>query len=71
MSGGPIYIAEYVVVEANCTDDACVPLADVMAVSTQSTSLAFHRKRFGEWKNGSPLNYYWNHLLYTPFQPRL
>ncbi|KAE8291183.1 Alpha-2-HS-glycoprotein [Larimichthys crocea] len=32
VSGGPVYIAEYVVVEANCTDDVCVPLADVMAV---------------------------------------
>lgn len=45
MSGGPVYIAEYVVVEANCTDDVCVPLADVMAVSTQSTSLDFHNKK--------------------------
>ncbi|XP_038574378.1 alpha-2-HS-glycoprotein 2 [Micropterus salmoides] len=32
VSGGPIYFAEYIVVEANCTDDACVPLNDVMAV---------------------------------------
>ncbi|XP_073348088.1 alpha-2-HS-glycoprotein-like [Pagrus major] len=31
VSGGPIYIAEYVVVEANCTDDTCVPLGDAMA----------------------------------------
>uniref|UniRef100_A0A8C4HJ01 Cystatin fetuin-A-type domain-containing protein n=1 Tax=Dicentrarchus labrax TaxID=13489 RepID=A0A8C4HJ01_DICLA len=32
VSGGPIYVAEYVVVEANCTDDVCVPLNDAMAV---------------------------------------
>ncbi|XP_078119880.1 alpha-2-HS-glycoprotein-like [Sander vitreus] len=31
VSGGPIYFAEYVVVEANCIDDACVPLNDTMA----------------------------------------
>ncbi|KAK1879743.1 Alpha-2-HS-glycoprotein [Dissostichus eleginoides] len=31
VSGGPIYLAEYVVVEANCTDDPCVPLNDAMA----------------------------------------
>ncbi|XP_070701823.1 alpha-2-HS-glycoprotein-like [Pempheris klunzingeri] len=31
VSGGPIYIAEYVVIEANCTDDVCVPLTDAMA----------------------------------------
>ncbi|XP_068594377.1 alpha-2-HS-glycoprotein-like [Cebidichthys violaceus] len=32
VSGGPIYYAEYVVAEANCTDDACVPLHDATAV---------------------------------------
>ncbi|KAK9538923.1 hypothetical protein VZT92_004064 [Zoarces viviparus] len=31
VSGGPIYFAEYVVVEATCTDDACVPLHDATA----------------------------------------
>ncbi|KAM6920823.1 alpha-2-HS-glycoprotein-like [Lycodopsis pacificus] len=31
VSGGLIYFAEYVVVEANCTDDACVPLHDATA----------------------------------------
>ncbi|KAI3375166.1 hypothetical protein L3Q82_021683 [Scortum barcoo] len=31
VSGGPIYLVEYVVVEANCTDGACVPLNDIMA----------------------------------------
>ncbi|KAM7379012.1 hypothetical protein PAMP_004592 [Pampus punctatissimus] len=31
VSGGPIYLAEYVVIEANCTDDACVPLNDATA----------------------------------------
>ncbi|XP_033993337.1 alpha-2-HS-glycoprotein-like isoform X2 [Trematomus bernacchii] len=31
VSGGLIYLAEYVVVEANCTDDPCVPLNDAMA----------------------------------------
>nr|XP_046263985.1 alpha-2-HS-glycoprotein 2 [Scatophagus argus] len=31
VSGGPIYFAEYVVIEANCTDDACLPLSDAMA----------------------------------------
>ncbi|KAM9350139.1 alpha-2-HS-glycoprotein-like [Symphorus nematophorus] len=31
VSGGAIYLAEYIVAEANCTDDACVPLNDPMA----------------------------------------
>ncbi|XP_075953677.1 alpha-2-HS-glycoprotein-like [Anarhichas minor] len=31
VSGGLIYFAEYVVVEANCIDDACVPLHDATA----------------------------------------
>ncbi|XP_037644315.1 alpha-2-HS-glycoprotein-like isoform X1 [Sebastes umbrosus] len=31
VSGGPFYSAEYVVVEANCTNDVCVPLDDAMA----------------------------------------
>ncbi|XP_069020758.1 alpha-2-HS-glycoprotein 2 [Embiotoca jacksoni] len=31
VSGGPIYIAEYVVTEANCIDDPCMPLNDTMA----------------------------------------
>ncbi|KAM9845426.1 alpha-2-HS-glycoprotein-like [Aulostomus maculatus] len=32
VSGGPVYLAEYVVVEANCTDDICEPLNDATAV---------------------------------------
>ncbi|WP_289465531.1 cystatin domain-containing protein, partial [Klebsiella pneumoniae] len=28
VSGGPQYSVEYVIVEANCTDDVCVPLSD-------------------------------------------
>uniref|UniRef100_A0A8C6WFP0 Alpha-2-HS-glycoprotein 2 n=1 Tax=Neogobius melanostomus TaxID=47308 RepID=A0A8C6WFP0_9GOBI len=31
VSGGPIFFAEYVVVEANCTEDVCEPLNDAMA----------------------------------------
>ncbi|XP_061550361.1 alpha-2-HS-glycoprotein 2 [Phycodurus eques] len=31
VSGGPRYLAEYVIAEANCTNDVCVPLNDVMA----------------------------------------
>ncbi|KAK5859502.1 hypothetical protein PBY51_021055 [Eleginops maclovinus] len=31
VSGGLVYLAEYVVVEANCTEDPCVPLNDAMA----------------------------------------
>ncbi|XP_054624188.1 alpha-2-HS-glycoprotein 2 [Dunckerocampus dactyliophorus] len=31
VSGGPRYLAEYVVAEANCTNDACVPLTAAMA----------------------------------------
>nr|XP_057924140.1 alpha-2-HS-glycoprotein 2 [Doryrhamphus excisus] len=31
VSGGPHYLAEYVVAEANCTDDVCVPLTAAMA----------------------------------------
>ncbi|KAJ0059412.1 hypothetical protein NL108_016942, partial [Boleophthalmus pectinirostris] len=31
VSGGPIYLAEYVVVEANCTGDVCEPLHDATA----------------------------------------
>ncbi|XP_051943612.1 alpha-2-HS-glycoprotein 2 [Hippocampus zosterae] len=31
VSGGPRYLAEYVIVEANCTDEVCVPLNDVTA----------------------------------------
>lgn len=45
LSGGPIYFAEYVVVEANCTGDACVALNDAMAVSTKTMSLTFHKKK--------------------------
>lgn len=44
LAGGQTYFAEYVVIEANCTDDACVPMNDAMAVSTQSTGLVFHNK---------------------------
>ncbi|KAM6989282.1 alpha-2-HS-glycoprotein 2 [Tautogolabrus adspersus] len=31
LSGGPIYLAEYVIAEAYCTNDTCVPLIDDMA----------------------------------------
>ncbi|XP_061694171.1 alpha-2-HS-glycoprotein 2 [Syngnathoides biaculeatus] len=31
VSGGPRYLAEYVIVEANCTNDVCEPLNDVTA----------------------------------------
>ncbi|XP_047444697.1 alpha-2-HS-glycoprotein-like [Mugil cephalus] len=31
VSGGPIYLAEYVVIEANCIDDICLPLNDTLA----------------------------------------
>ncbi|KAK5888527.1 hypothetical protein CesoFtcFv8_014614 [Champsocephalus esox] len=44
VSGGAIYSAEYVVVEANCTDDPCVPLNDAMAArgfcTTRGSSIA-------------------------------
>nr|XP_040028132.1 alpha-2-HS-glycoprotein-like [Gasterosteus aculeatus aculeatus] len=32
VSRGPIYSAEYVIAEANCTEDACTPLHDLAAV---------------------------------------
>lgn len=38
VSGGPMYYAEYVVVEANCTEDHCTPLNDTMAVSAKRLS---------------------------------
>lgn len=38
MSGGPIYLAEYVVAEGNCTGDVCEPLSDAMAVSLHKTT---------------------------------
>ncbi|XP_029929855.1 alpha-2-HS-glycoprotein 2 [Myripristis murdjan] len=31
VSGGPAYKAEFVIVEGNCTNDACEPLNDIMA----------------------------------------
>ncbi|XP_056149628.1 alpha-2-HS-glycoprotein 2 [Lampris incognitus] len=31
VSGGSMYVAEYVIVEANCTDADCIPLADATA----------------------------------------
>ncbi|XP_057713662.1 alpha-2-HS-glycoprotein-like [Corythoichthys intestinalis] len=31
VSGGPHYLAEYIFTEANCTNDVCVPLNDIMA----------------------------------------
>ncbi|XP_077415200.1 alpha-2-HS-glycoprotein 2 [Vanacampus margaritifer] len=31
VSGGPRYLAEYVIAEANCTNNVCMPLNDVMA----------------------------------------
>lgn len=34
VSGGPVFQAEYVIIEANCTDGVCVPLNDPLAVST-------------------------------------
>lgn len=43
VSGGPQYLVEYVVVEANCTNDACMPLNDPMAVSMHSISLVFQK----------------------------
>lgn len=39
--GGPRYLAEYIVVEANCTDGICVPLNDPLAVSTEHISFVF------------------------------
>ncbi|XP_030608588.1 alpha-2-HS-glycoprotein-like [Archocentrus centrarchus] len=45
VSGGPIFIAEYVVVEGNCTEDVCVPLADAMAargICTAKGTIAQH-----------------------------
>lgn len=39
VSGGARYLAEYVVVAANCTNDVCEPLNDPLAVSTENTSL--------------------------------
>ncbi|GAA6222548.1 alpha-2-HS-glycoprotein-like [Lates japonicus] len=45
VSGGPVYVAEYVVVEANCTDGACVPLNDPIAergICTAKGSTAAH-----------------------------
>lgn len=36
VSGGPLYTAEYVVIEAACINDTCVPLNDTMAVSTHT-----------------------------------
>lgn len=41
VSGGPLYKAEYVVVEANCTEDQCTPLNDTMAVSAKMINLKF------------------------------
>ncbi|KAA8587354.1 alpha-2-HS-glycoprotein 2 [Etheostoma spectabile] len=41
VSGGPIYFAEYIVVEANCIDDACVPLNDTMAARGICTARGF------------------------------
>lgn len=42
LSGGARYSVEYVIAEANCTGDTCVPLDDPTAVSTQSIALVFH-----------------------------
>lgn len=39
VSGGAAYSVEYVVVEANCTEDPCVPLTDTMAVSGKKGSV--------------------------------
>lgn len=36
VSGGPIYLAEYIVIEATCIDDTCVALNDTLAVSAKS-----------------------------------
>lgn len=33
-----MYYAEYVVVEANCTEDYCTPLNDTLAVSAKRLS---------------------------------
>nr|XP_014267268.2 alpha-2-HS-glycoprotein [Maylandia zebra] len=45
VSGGPIFITEYVVVEGNCTEDPCVPLNDAMAargICTAKGTIAQH-----------------------------
>lgn len=44
VSGGPMYNAEYVVVEANCTEDDCTPLNDTMAVSAKRLSFPLPKR---------------------------
>ena len=41
VSGGPMYAAEFLIVEANCTGDDCVPSHDAMAVSTQGLCVSW------------------------------
>ncbi|KAM9719762.1 alpha-2-HS-glycoprotein-like [Menidia menidia] len=38
VAGGPMYAAEYVVIEANCINDTCVPLNDTMAARGMCTA---------------------------------
>lgn len=45
VSGGAVYSAEYVVVEANCTEDPCVPLTDTMAVSGKKDQFNLAQER--------------------------
>lgn len=49
VSGGPIFLAEYVIVEANCTDGVCAALNDAMAVSTQCMRSCTKKNIF--WKS--------------------
>lgn len=68
VAGGPIYTAEYVVVEANCTDDTCVPLDNANAVSKQSISSSFHKKNTISviiCRSSCSLHHYWNCLSNT------
>ncbi|XP_035526906.1 alpha-2-HS-glycoprotein-like [Morone saxatilis] len=54
-AGGRTYLAEYVVVEANCTDDACVPLNDAMAARGICTASGFNAKHSVDCKMFSTL----------------
>ncbi|KAM9323709.1 alpha-2-HS-glycoprotein-like [Pholidichthys leucotaenia] len=55
VSGGPIYLAEYVVVEANCTGDPCVPLNDAMAARGICTARGLNTKHTVDCKMFSTL----------------
>lgn len=54
VSGGPTYTAEFVIVEGNCTNDACEPLNDIMAVSTKGSS---------SYSCGNKINIFQFHLV--------